>query len=214
MLIYVALIGPVLAWYSYTKALSKGHVSILHPIANSYPLLAILLGYFIFRYTIELKHVVSSLLVLIGIILVTRYSGKVKIDYKPIFLASFATFLWSTNVIMFKFLTFKLTNWEIATFRAILATLIMSPIALLKLNTKVLHKIKYALLIGIIGDIFGFILWVTAIDLGPLPLVMPIIATAPIFSAIFSKFIFSESLTKVKMLGIIMACIGIGILSL
>lgn len=215
LLLYITIAGPILAWYLYTKALREGAVSILHPIANSYPLISIFIGHFILGYKILEKHIIASIMVLVGIFLVTWQGEKVEIRIKPLIFAILATLLWSTNVIAFKMLTYSLSNYQIATLRALMASLLMSP-ALIKLRkSKIsIKSLGIVFLIGAIGDVLGFIVWVTAIAMGPLPVVMPIIALAPVFSAILSKIIFAERVTKVRLTGIIISCLGVGILSL
>ncbi|RLE78962.1 MAG: hypothetical protein DRJ51_08640 [Thermoprotei archaeon] len=213
-MLYTALVGPVLAWYLYTEALRRGLVSILHPIANSYPIMAMFLSYILLGSTIRVKHIVASLLVLVGVILVTRRSGSVKFRWKPIMLTTLSALLWSSNVIAFKLLTYSLTNLEIAVMRAITALAIMSPLVLPRIQEVNLRKLKLVLLAGLVGDVIGFTTWITAIDMGPLPVVMPIMATAPIISAMLSKLFLSEELTKLRIVGIIVACIGVSLLSI
>lgn len=214
MIFYIALAGPTLAWYLYTKALKKGLVTVLHPIANSYPIIAIVLSHIVLRDIIGIKHIIASLLVFTGVILVTKRSESIKFEWKPIALTIIAALLWSSNVVVFKLLTYSLSSLRIAAVRAMTALAIMSPIVLPKIGKVTIKELKFALLAGLIGDVIGFVTWVKAIDLGPLPVVMPIIASAPIFSAILSKFILSEELTKLRIIGIMLASIGVATLSL
>lgn len=214
IIFYVALAGPTLAWYLYTRALREGLVSVLHPIANSYPVMAMILSYAVLGEAIKMKHIVASLLVLVGVILVTRRTEAVRLKREPILLAAIAALLWSSNVIMFKILTYSLSNLEIAAVRALVALMAMTPIALHNIRRVNLKDIKFALLAGLVGDVISFIVWITAIDVGPLPVVMPIMAMAPVLSAVLSRVLLSEELGKLKLLGVILASIGVGILSI
>lgn len=214
IIFYVALAGPTLAWYLYTRALREGLVSVLHPIANSYPIMAMILSYAVLGEAIKMKHIVASLLVLVGVILVTRRTEAVRLKREPILLAAIAALLWSSNVIMFKILTYSLSNLEIAAVRALVALMAMTPVALHNIRRVNLKDIKFALLAGLVGDVISFIVWITAIDVGPLPVVMPIMAMAPVLSAVLSRVLLSEELGKLKLLGVILASIGVGILSI
>lgn len=214
MILYVALAGPTLAWYLYTRALKKDLVVVLHPIANSYPIVAMILSHVVLGDIIGTKHVIASLLVLIGVILVTKRSESIEFEWEPIILTTIAALLWSSNVIVFKLLTYSLSSLRIAAVRAVTALAIMSPVTLPKVRGITIRELKFALLAGLVGDVMGFIAWVKAIDLGPLPVVMPVIASAPVLSAMLSKLILSEELTKSRVIGIVLASIGVATLSL
>ena len=216
LLFLTSLIGPTLAWYSYIFSLRRGHVSIVHPIANLYPLIAMIIDHFIFRSIIGFRHILSFLLTFTGAILVMKRENRKSERFsKSTLIVFIPTMLWGINVILFKILTRSLSSIVIATMRAILASTIMMPFTVSKLKRNIsLKHLGISALAGILGDVISFNLWITAIGIGPIPLVMPIISSSPIFSAIFSHMIFSERIPKRRVLGIIFAVVGIALLSL
>ncbi len=211
--LYVAAAGPVLAWYLYTRALKGGEVSVLHPIGNSYPAIAVLLSFLLLGESVRLNYVAALALVTAGAAIVTKQRGE-RCSSASVAMAAAAALLWGSNVIAFKLLTYSLSSVEIAALRALTAAAMLTPAALPKLRGVRASDAKVALAAGLVGDVLTFTAWVTAIGIGPISLVMPVIATAPVLSALLSRALLAERVGGARMAGVALASLGVGLLFL
>ncbi|MEN1967046.1 EamA family transporter [Lentibacillus sp. N15] len=121
--------------------------------------------------------------------------------------------LWGTIGWYVKHLyTFGFTPMEVVTLRVWSSAFLLIVFMLLKDAKKLklysLSDIKYFIGTGIISIIFFNYCMFTAIDLSTIPIATALLYTAPAFVTKLSFFIFKESLTRMKVLALILTLLG------
>lgn len=215
---YIAFTGPFLAWYLYIRALKEGEVSLVHPIANIYPIIAMVIGFVALGSRLTALHIIGAILVIYGIrnILYTskrseRASKEVKL--KPVLGALSAAGLWGINAVLFKYLLAITNPLLLAFLRSLFSTLIMLPLIIIFRkecfsNPSPKHM-SAAVLAGFTSDIVGIMIWLTSLQLGEIASVTTIASTAPLFSAFLSQKIFGEKPSPRRWWGVTLSVIGI-----
>ena len=218
IVLYIAFMGPFLAWYLYIKSLSLGDVSLVHPITNTYPFTAIIVAYFLIHEIPSIFDIVGGILILFGVKIISsreKSKGK-KISITPILYSIMVSILWGVNTTLFKFLLFNSNPLSLALLRSLFSAMIMFPIVIKNIG-KEIKNTRYtfsAIGTGITSDTVGIILWLTSLQVGKVSNAAVLSSTAPLFSAVFSTIFLKERPPPKRWLGILITIVGIVLVSL
>ena len=101
-------------FYFYLKAMEVEEASVIIPLFQFDPVFGYLLGYFILRESLTVHQILSSVLVLVGIILLSvevDIGNKFKLKKKALVLVAISSFLFALNGVLFKKFALVNTFW-------------------------------------------------------------------------------------------------------
>jgi len=99
----------------------------------------------------------------------------------------------------------------IAAIRLTIATLILSPIALLRHRTELISLTRTDLILGIVSGIFlavHFATWITSLEYTSVASSVVFVATGPLWVAILSPILLNERLSRIAVIGLILTLVG------
>lgn len=99
----------------------------------------------------------------------------------------------------------------IAAVRLTIATLILMPIALLRHRTELTSLTRRDLILGIVSGTFlaiHFATWISSLEYTSVASSVVFVSTGPLWVAIFSPLLLNERLTRVAIIGLILALVG------
>ncbi|NIP29731.1 MAG: EamA family transporter [Candidatus Dadabacteria bacterium] len=132
-------------------------------------------------------------------------------------LALLVAFIWGINPIMEKLSLIKATPLSVMTVRFIMTSIVLVAISLYNdkfdeisnLDTRTYY---YIIIPAILAGV-GLYIYFTALGKGESSRVVPIVATFPLFTAIYAFLILKESITTPKLIGTFLIVAGLVILN-
>lgn len=214
---YIAFSGPLLAWYLYIKALSLGDVSLVHPISNTYPIVAMIAAYLLIKANIYIPDLVGGTLVIMGMRLITetRESGDGG-GWKPVLLAFAVALLWGLNTVLFKVLLAEHSPLTLAFLRSSLSFVMMLPVVAVK-ERESCHSARHllaAMSAGLTADVAGITTWLSSLQMGEVSTAAVLSSTSPVFSALISQHLLGEKPPSRRWIGILLTVAGVALVSL
>ncbi len=209
-----ALSGPVLAWFLYILALERLPISVAHPIVNSYALFAILFEILIWGIVPPPVAWGGVLLILLGIFLFreeTREGGK-RVTLTGMICGLGTSFFWGLASVFFKALVGRVDIYTLLFFRSLLATLVLSPF-LLRFPLRTREGRIFAALSGVLNDVVGLWLYLTAMKGAPLYIVVPLSSLSPVLAYFWAHAWFHEPFKTRRWLAILAIVVGTVLLS-
>lgn len=220
VILYIAFTGPVLAWYLYIKSLSLGDVSLVHPITNTYPFVAILLALILFHESPDLLDILGGFFILFGIRNITYRKKSKGSSLEPVLYSIIVSILWGINTVLFKLLLYDVNPLSLALLRSASSAAIMLPLALMNIDKNIKKNIKSpkhvtaAICTGLTSDAAGVILWLLSLQIGEISTAAILSSTSPIFSAVLSQIFLKERPSTKRWIGILGTVIGITLISI
>jgi len=217
LIVYVSFTGPLLAWYLYAKSLSLGDVTLVHPVVNTYPFVAILVGSAFLGSSVSVLDLAGGVLIVVGLREVVKSSENSKpgsVSLKVLALSGAVAFLWGINTVVLKYLTSLSDPLILALYRSGLAATFMLPLVLARKRT--LNSLRHAaaaLGAGFTSDTLGVILFLLSLQLGELATASILTSTSPLFSAFLSQVFLKEKPPENRWLGIALIVAGIALVS-
>jgi drug/metabolite transporter (DMT)-like permease len=216
-LIYLLLLGFIdfSAFYGYYKAVQKKGISLITPIINSWPLVAIALGVIVYGEHVRAVQWIAAGLVLGGMVFTTteKSSENNRID-SSFYFAFVAMLLWGVF--------FFLVKIPILIFGAVMTTMMIKfltgffawPVVAHKKMEKTPWKVMtFIALVGIL-DGLGFLAFNGALTVESVSIVSPIIAAVPVLTVILGITFLKEKVTKRQVKGIVVTLIGLLLIAL
>ncbi|MCH7926463.1 MAG: EamA family transporter [Candidatus Dadabacteria bacterium] len=132
-------------------------------------------------------------------------------------LALLVAFIWGLNPIIEKLSLVKATPLTVMTIRFIMTSIVLTIITLYQgkfyeLNNLDSKTYYYIIIPAILAGV-GLYIYFIALGKGESSKVVPIIATFPLFTAVYAFFILKESITTPKIIGTFLIVSGIVILN-
>ena len=132
-------------------------------------------------------------------------------------LALLVAFIWGINPIMEKLSLVKATPLTVMTIRFIMTSIVLTAITfyqgkfdeLSNLDTKTYY---YIIIPGVLAGV-GLYIYFIALGKGESSRVVPIVATFPLFTAVYAFLILKESITTPKLIGTFLIVSGLVILN-
>jgi transporter family protein len=132
-------------------------------------------------------------------------------------LALLVAFIWGINPIMEKLSLIKATPLTVMTIRFIMTSIVLMAITFYngkfdEINNLDSRTYVYILVPAILAGL-GLYIYFTALGKGESSKVVPIVATFPLFTAIYAFLILKESITTPKIIGTLLIVSGLVILN-
>lgn len=216
-------IAYALGYLFFYKGFEIGNVSVVSAVINLQTLFIVMIAFFVYGQRLTSIQIPAVLMLIIGVLLVSvnfkdLKKGKTSLlkGAKESFFGSvaFGIFYWPVNEYIVKRADWLVTNLFVKGV-AIFAILIMAWLGkrVLKLE-KVNNKVKAMLIaIGLL-DTFGILSQSFGYSVGDSIIISPISSALTIVTVSLAVIFLKEKLTKIQVLGIAMAVIGIVMISL
>jgi drug/metabolite transporter (DMT)-like permease len=215
VLIYIAIIGTLLADFIYFFALTKVPVINAVVIGHMQPIFIILLGFFLLK-TDKLNKFdyLGILLMIISSVLVTSKTlenlSNLSFGTFGDILVLFATIAWATTAIAMRKYIKHLNPGIITFYRFFIASLFFIPYLLLN-NILIISNI-FQIILGLIIGI-GTIMYYEGLKILKAAQVSGLELTTPFFAAALGYIILGEIITFLQTIGIFLLFIGVYYLS-
>lgn len=215
VLVVIAGLLVVLGWFLYYKALDKGgQISIVAPIANSWPLLTTLIGLIILKESLETNQIISIILIFIGVILILTEFEKLTLSKKIATGSTFAI-LCAVSFGVWGFLNDAVVTEIGAISTVIFVEIITSILAitfipLSKYKIKLPNKESLRVLAAMAAiEITGMIAFCMGLQTGLVSVISPIVATQILPPVILGCIFYKEQLQRTQKLGILFVTLGL-----
>ncbi len=209
-----SLIGPIVAWYFYVRAMKSLDITIVHPLVNSYPAISIILDLIFFHTVPKIIAILGFLLILVGLHNLRESDRKRKYGEKyAVIFALITAFLWGINSFLFKIVLFNtpaITMTLLRVFFSMVFLFVFNIFVFGKTLQKELArvKIKEVTLAGLFGDFLSMFMFFLAIQHGMLYIVLPLSSTSPFMSALYARLFFKEKMDNLRIAGILFIVLG------
>ncbi len=213
-----ALIGPVLAWFFYIKAIGGMDVSLVSPGSNSYPILAIGIDFVVYGVVPSWIAMSAAMAILAGLWLLSVDSPKTraaKLSWLYVFITASC---WAVNNVLFKTLVASAGVLSATWLRVFFAFIFLGVIVLVfqrnslrSFNKKHLPAVLGA---GVLHDFGVAFLFIAALKLSPIFVVSPLSATSPLFAALLSGRFLKERVGPWRWAGVFLIVAGIAVMSM
>jgi len=113
ILIFIGFLGAM-AFYFYLKAMDVEEASVVVPLFQFDPVFGYILSYFILGESLNVFQILSSILILVGIIILSieiDIDNKFKIKKRVLFLVAVSSFLFALGGVLFKKLALADSFW-------------------------------------------------------------------------------------------------------
>ncbi len=209
-----SLIGPIIAWYFYVRAMKSLDITVVHPLVNSYPAISILLDLLFFHVVPHVIALLGFVLILLGLHNLRQSDKKRKKGEKfAVLYALITAFLWGINSFLFKIVLTDTPALTMTLLRVLFSMIFLLFFNLAVFKEEILKelkkvRIKEVVLAGFVGDFLSMFLFFLAIKNGALYIVLPISSTSPFMSAIYARIFFKEKMDNLRTTGIVLIVIG------
>jgi uncharacterized membrane protein len=209
-----------LGFFFFIKGISKENIGVVVPISQSYPIILVFVGVFIFNEILKLEQILSIIISIFGIILISLNSGIFKkkgldlFKKSGIYFAFLAALSWSFQATFLKmciigfFLTAFISEIVIF-FIATLKLIYKKQFKSMKLPKK---KISVFIFLSGITQVIGFICLVKGILIN-LSITSIFASASPVISVLYGKFIYKEKIGFKNNFAVILIITGILLLS-
>ncbi len=211
-----AQFGFVIGDYFFFNAMKIMGVSRTVPITSSYPLWAILWAYLFLGRNISPQIIFGAFLIVLAIIIVRQGEIEEHLNMKGFVFALLAPLSWSFAIITMEWLSAQISPFTLAGLRMMFAALGISVFAKkYESEIKTITKRELMALAGaaFLGLFIGQYSFVKAVSLVGSPIAAPITAINPIISATLAILILREPPNSKILTGLVMAVIGVILIS-
>ena len=214
-IIYIGVVGTVIADLLYLFSLTMIPVINAVLIGHMQPIFIVLIGFFILREDRLTKYDYSGILIMIlsGILVTTRTLqnlSRLQLGTTGDLFVLLATIAWATTAIVTRKYLRELNTGVLTFYRFSIASIIFASYMLIN-SSMVLSNI-YQILVGVIVGI-GTILYYEGLKRIKAAQVSALELSTPFYAAILGFIILGETVTIMQIFGIILLIIGIYLLS-
>ena len=134
-------------------------------------------------------------------------------------LALIVACIWGINPIFEKFALKNATPFSVITIRFIFTAIILGIFALVAGRVDELVKVDsrsmmWILLSGLLGGLIGLFIFFVALKQEDTSKVLPIVASFPMFTAIFAYFLLGETISLKRFIGILFVIVGVVLINI
>ena len=219
LLIAGSAIG-VIALIAFYKGLNLGKISVVVPIANVWPLIAVPISIFVLHESLNLDEAIGIFLAIIGTALVSlKYDDVIKLKFNK--LAAGAKFAlitmvgWGVFYTAVGFLSQSL-GWFWSTELAQIGVCIFMLFYLISTKTGIGFPMQAKgkfVLFGILLAV-SFISYSISTNLGYVAITAPITGSSPLVTVLLGMFLLKERVEKSQFAGILLIVVGIALITL
>lgn len=200
------------------QALREGPAYIVFPLISLFPILTIVLSIFFLKETVSRKHWIGIVVALIAILLLSYKpaSGNETSGYGWLLLSVLVFVLWGLQAYVMKFSTHVMRAESIFFYMMVTAVLLI-PVAVLMTDFSVEINTGFegpylAGIIHILNSI-GALTLVYALRYGKAMVVVPVTGLSPLITVVLSLFLYGIVPDSILTTGVVLAMIGIYLLS-
>lgn len=225
-----AILGPLISWNLYTRAVSRLDISVAYSITQSSVLISILLAAMWLGERPTPLTLVGAVIVVIGLWCVqwrgSGVSGRT-VSVLGVVLATGTAICWGINGPLWKLSVMAMSETQVNLIRTGLAsTVFMSSLGLVALTsaggratmgsalTLGRRGLFGAALAGVLADVGAFWFQFGALKIGDVSTVAPILSSSPLFVALLSAGLLGERLRRIQILGVLLIVIGVVIVGM
>ena len=153
------------------------------------PILVVILSVLILKEKIYIIRILALIIGFVGVLIILR-PGIIEINIGA-YMVLFSGLLWSTVIIITKFMSKEDSPMTILTYQYTFVTIFTLPLALIYWTNPTLHSLYYALLAAIVGTVLHLCIN-NSYRLADLSVIQPVWFTQLIFASVFGFSIFGE----------------------
>ena len=153
------------------------------------PILVVILSVLILKEKIYIIRILALIIGFVGVLIILR-PGIIEINIGA-YMVLFSGLLWSTVIIITKFMSKEDSPMTILTYQYTFVTIFTLPLALIYWTNPTLHSLYYALLAAIVGTVLHLCIN-NSYRLADLSIIQPVWFTQLIFASVFGFSIFGE----------------------
>lgn len=211
-LVASAVAGGILGDLAFFSSIKEAGASLATTVGYTYSLFATLFAVALFGEEVEAWRILGGILVLCGVWLVYRVK---RVSSKRGFAAALATaVLWGLSAALLKIPLEEISAFSTTILRLCVLALCLAPLALKQLGSRPRARdVAYLGAGGLLGVGPGYIAMAYSIYLIGASKCAMITSAAPVFTQILSRAILREEITSNLVLGGVLVCLGIAILS-
>jgi len=200
------------------QALREGPAYIVFPLISLFPILTIVLSVLFLKETVNIKHWIGIGVALIAILLLSYKpaTGSETSGFGWLFLAILVFLLWGLQAYVMKFST-NVMRAESIFFYMMIAAILLIPIAIIMTDFSIVINTGFegpylAGIIHILNSI-GALTLVYALRNGKAMVVVPITGLSPLITVVLSLLLYGVIPDFILTSGVVLAMIGIYLLS-
>jgi len=215
VLVYIAIVGTMVADLLYLYALQKIPVINAVLIGHMQPISVVLIGYFVLKEEKLTKYDFLGMCIMIvaGVLVATKTGDNLfamRLGTAGDLLVVLATVAWATTGIAMRKYLRELNAGVITFYRFSIASIIF--VTYLSLTSAVVVSSIYQILVGVTVGI-GTILYYEGLKRIKAAQVSALELSTPLFAALLSYLIIRECVTLMQIFGIVMLIVGVYFLS-
>ena len=153
------------------------------------PILVVILSVLILKEKIYIIRILALIIGFVGVLIILR-PGIIEINIGA-YMVLFSGLLWSTVIIITKFMSKEDSPMTILTYQYTFVTIFTLPLALIYWTNPTLNSLYYALLAAIVGTVLHLCIN-NSYRLADLSVIQPVWFTQLIFASVFGFSIFGE----------------------
>ncbi len=215
IILLLSLFEPFLYFIGENFGLQYITASTASIIISTIPLFMPLLGFMFFKEKVLRNNIIGLIISFIGVLIVVlnnnvAISGEIK-GFLLLFVAVFAALAYT---VVIKKITYRYNAFTIVVWQNIIASIAFFPLFMyydFSLFTEIgfTMDFKYIVLLGILASNGAFLLYTFAFKFFKVSQIGLFSNLIPIFTIITSFFVFNESLSAVKFIGILLVFVGL-----
>ena len=219
------VIGPVVAWNLYARAIMRLDVGVAYPITQSQALASMLLAAIFLGEVPTPAAVLGAALIVGGVVLLhglPRGQGAAKLSTVGVLLALGTAACWATSYVWWKlgvtYFTVFQSNWTRVAVPALVMTLafvVGRRAAHAVPLSRQLHwrGLLFPALTGLFADLLAFGFQFAALRVGTVSTVAPIVGSSPLFVIALSSLFLGERLSRSALVGVATIMVGVGLVA-
>jgi bacterial/archaeal transporter family protein len=237
-ILLASIIGPVCAWWMYTRSLEMLDVVVAFTISRLSTLWALLLAVIFLGERPNGFTALGAVAIVVGAVLVQRWPEAQANDGTAeaiaaahrarravrtgLLLALATSFAWGVNVVLFKISVDHLGPLQANWVRTAVPGLIWVTAYWRYLSTRapgaVSHPLTrrglaFGIATGVLADILDTSLTFTALSMAPVSVVQPLNGSTPLFAALFATLVLHEPINARQILGVCLTVAGIAVVA-
>ena len=236
-LIFIAALLSISGHIFYYRAIKHGTLSVASPIGHSYGLIIIILGVLITREVLTGLQIVSSVIIVIGIIMISTKISDLKklkiIRGKCAVNSLIAMVCWGLSLYIIAIITELFNFILIVLWFRVIALLFLLFVKLIKGNpltniTKYTKKFWFTIkkgyktpywevwlfaFLSAIFSAFAFLSFAYSTSIGKVSIIGPITSASPVITLILARIFYKEKLESNQQIAVVLILLGIFALS-
>ena len=219
------IIGPVVAWNLYARAIMRLDIGVAYPITQTQALASMLLAATFLGEVPTPAAVLGAVLIVGGVVLLhglPRGERAARLSTTGVLLALGTAACWATSYVWWKlgvtYFTVLQSNWTRVAVPALVMTLAFAvgqrasgavPVA----KQLSWQGLLFPILTGLFADLLAFGFQFAALQVGTVAIVAPIVGSSPLFLVVLSSVFLGERLSRSSLAGVAVIVIGVGLVA-